>query len=127
MSDTFIKINIGGIVKNLLVISIAMILAACGSTLAEAEKEEPHADFMSMKNIDEYSNCVAMELGLHHDYTEARLPDEGKRYYRGGWGAMGFYIDMIPVENKTHVKAWIPSSGWALIPKRTLKLVNDCK
>lgn len=113
--------------KNLIVISIAMILAACGSTLAEAEKEEPHAEFVSNKNIEEYSNCVARELGLHHDYTEAGLPGGGKRFYRGGWGAVGFYIDMIPIGTETHVRAWIPSSGWALIPKRTLVLVNSCR
>lgn len=113
--------------KYFLIIPVAIILTACGSTLVEAEKEAPHAEFISNKSAEEYSNCIAMQLGLHHDYAEATLDSGGKRFYRGSLGSIGFYIDVNPVNEKSHVKAWIPSSGWALIPKRTLKLVNDCK
>ena len=112
--------------KKLLIIFSLLFLSAC-ATLDEAEKEAPHADFSTKKSVEEYSSCIALELGLHHDYAEANLPDGGKRFYRGGMGYIGFYIDIMPENDGSHVKAWIPSSSWALIPKRTLNLVNKCR
>ncbi len=103
-----------------------LFLTACTS-LPDAEKETPHADFITNKSVEDYSNCVALELGLHHEYAEANLPGGGKRFYKGAMGSVGFFIDVMPDENGSHVKAWIPSSGWALIPKRTLALVNKCR
>lgn len=92
----------------------------------EQQKEnKPDVVLTTKKSTAEYKNCVLEKTSVLLPLTTT----ETKNGFRLAKGEMGYAGVTIYIENEnsiTKIKGYIPSSSWAILPKKMKLALNDC-
>lgn len=112
--------------KKIIILALLIGLVGC-TTISEQKNSSPTATLETKKSKDDYANCVL-------DQTATLIPliktktNSGLRLAKGEMGYAGYtiYIDDSDKKDITLIKAYIPSSGWAILPKKMLAAVKGC-
>lgn len=113
--------------KKLAIAFFGFMIAGCYS-IDEIEKTEPANNFITNKTLEEYSNCIRMQWGLQvSGIQEMNIPN-GKRFFKADMGSVGFLINITQLEtSRVKVESYIPSSSWAIVPKRLKESAEQCR
>lgn len=112
--------------KILILIGLLSIITGC-ATIDEQHSKKPDAIIESQKGIDEFTNCVLNKTALILPLTKTKTL-EGYRLAKGelGYAGVTIYINENKAINKLNIVAYIPSSSWAIAPKKILNAVKSC-
>lgn len=112
--------------KKIILLALLVGLVGC-STIAEQKDTSPTVSLETQKSKDDYANCVLDQTATLIPLTKTKT-DSGLRLAKGEMGYAGYtiYIDDSNKKGITVIKAYIPSSGWAILPKKMLAAVNGC-
>ncbi|MDD7545570.1 hypothetical protein [Actinobacillus porcinus] len=113
--------------RKLLIACFSFVMVGCYS-IDEIEKTTPSNNFITNKTLEEFSNCIRMEWGMQvSGIQEMNIPN-GKRFFKADMGYVGFLIN-IKQKDERHiqVESFIPSSDWAVIPKRLKEATERCR
>ncbi|MBJ9721618.1 hypothetical protein I5515_07340 [Acinetobacter calcoaceticus] len=91
------------------------------------QQTENKADVVltTQKSTAEYKNCVLENTSVLLPLTATETKN-GFRLAKGEMGYAGVTIYIANENGITMVKGYIPSSSWAVIPKKMKQALNDC-
>ena len=104
---------------------LVLVLSGC-TTLDERVSQEPSNNFITNKSAEEYKNCLLQSWAMLNQVTEVRKPN-GYRILNGHMGFAGAVADIMEDAGQTRVVTYIPSSSWAVIPRKMKQSAENCK
>ena len=103
---------------------IALLTASCATYDDAAVGKKPTNDFYTNKTTKEVMNCIKSKWIINPPLTDIEV-EGGYKVYSGIGSGAGATV--VETERGTHVTSYIPSAGWAVIPKKLAKGVESCR
>lgn len=112
--------------KKIIILGALIGLVGC-TTIPEQKDSSPTVTLETKKPKDDYANCVLDQTATIIPLTKTQT-NSGLRLAKGEMGYAGYtiYIDDSKEKDITLINAYIPSSGWAILPKKMLAAVKSC-
>ncbi|WGM23015.1 hypothetical protein [Acinetobacter pittii] len=105
-------------------VSSFTFISECQSIEQQTENK-PDVVLTTQKSTAEYKNCVLEKTSVLLPLTTTETKN-GFRLAKGEMGYAGVTIYISNENGATKVKGHIPSSSWAVIPKKMKQALNDC-